>query len=118
MIKECVFSIDPNTGIMELAAHYPLRVIIGEKLDTRRFRICPICNIFFWAKRLDAKSCGEKKCVDKLSGKKYQNENKDDLNRKKRKKYYEDNGINFCHKCVRPYSTHGESSCQLNGAKK
>lgn len=117
-IKDCLFTIDDKTGEIELGAHYPLRVIISEKLDARRFRVCPVCSIFFWAKRLDAKTCGKKQCVEDLSGKKYQAENKDALKRKKRKKYYEDNNIDFCPKCVRPLSTHGYSNCQINGANK
>jgi hypothetical protein len=99
-ISNCRFTMDDKTGVIELAAHYPLSVIISERLDARRFRLCPNCDTFFWAKRLDAKTCGKKACVEALSVKKYQTENKDELNRKKRKKYYEDNGIEFCPTCI------------------
>ena len=117
-IKDCFLTLDGNTGVVELAANYPLSVIINESLDTRRFRICPICSIFFWAKRLDARTCGNKECVDTLSGKKYHLKNKEKINREKREKYYVDNGIDFCPKCVHPLSTHGESDCHLNGVNK
>ena len=105
IIKDCGFTIDSNTGIIELAGDSPLGVIISERLDTRRFQVCPICDIFYWAKRLDAKTCGNKPCVNSLSGKKYQTENKEERNRKKREKYYKDNGIDFCPSCIRPLLT-------------
>jgi hypothetical protein len=104
-IKDCHFTIDDKTGVIELAAHYPLNVIISERLDARRFRLCPNCDTFFWAKRLDAKTCGEKTCVEALSVKKYQSQKKDELNRRKRRKYYETNKIKFCENCVRPELT-------------
>jgi hypothetical protein len=115
-INDCFLTLN-STGAVEIAANYPLSVIINESLDTRRFRICPICSVFFWAKRLDVISCGSKKCVETLSGKKYHLRNKAEINRAKRKKYYVDNGIDFCPKCVHPLSTHGESDCHLNGVK-
>jgi hypothetical protein len=93
--------------------------IVGilQGVDVRRLKLCPICDQVFWEKRLNSKTCGNKDCVERLSGKKYHKDNKDAVNRKKREKYYEDNGIAFCSKCVRPLSTHGESDCQLNGVK-
>lgn len=92
-------------------------VFRNENIPPERIRECPICRRIFWAKRVDAKTCGDKECVNTLGGNKYQTENKDKLNENKRKKYYEDNDIIFCPKCVRPLSTHGESNCQLNGVK-
>ena len=92
-------------------------VFQNEDIPPERIRECPICRRIFWAKRVDAKSCGEKECAKTLGGNKYQSEHKDKINEHKRRKYYEDNDIKFCPKCVRPLSTHGESNCQLNGVK-
>ena len=93
-------------------------VFQNQDIPPERIRECPVCRRIFWAKRLDAKTCGSKECVETLSGKKYHLKNKADINQKKRKKYYADNGIDFCPKCVHPLSTHGESDCHLNGVKK
>jgi hypothetical protein len=101
-IKDRLFEIKKNNGTIGLDGNSPLSVIINEGLDARRFRICPICSLFFWAKRLDAISCGSKKCVETSSGKKYHLSNKAEINRKKREKYYKDNVIDFCPNCIRP----------------
>jgi hypothetical protein len=112
------FTFNKKDSTLVVSGSQLVEILTRNKIPVERVRECPGCNKFFWAKRLDAKTCGNKKCVDKLSGKKYQIENKDEINRNKREKYYEDNGIAFCSKCVRPLSTHGESDCQLNGVEK
>jgi hypothetical protein len=104
-IKDSLFETNRNTGTIKLDDNSPLSVIINERLDARRFRICPICSVFFWAKRLDAISCGSKKCVETSSGKKYHLKNKAEINQKKREKYYIDTGIDFCPNCIRPTPT-------------
>jgi hypothetical protein len=101
-IKDSLFETNKNNGTIRLDDNSPLSVIINEGLDTRRFRFCTICSLFFWAKRLDAISCGSKKCVETLSGKKYHLKNKAEINQKKREQYYKDNGIDFCPNCIRP----------------
>jgi hypothetical protein len=80
-------------------------VFQNQDIPPERIRECPVCQRIFWAQRLDAKTCGNKTCVDSLSGKKYQIENKAEINQKKREKYYKDNGIDFCPNCIRPQLT-------------
>jgi hypothetical protein len=116
IIRNCQLTIDEN-GILEIGANYPLNVINSEKIDTRRFRLCPVCDTYFWAKRLDAKTCGEKQCVEKISGKKSYKKNKDKITRKKREAYYKSKEIDFCPECVRPIENHGESDCKLNNSE-
>ncbi len=38
--------------------------------DAIRLRICPICKIVFWAKRTNALTCGQQKCIDDLQNQK------------------------------------------------
>lgn len=33
-----------------------------QGVDAKRIRICPICNDFFWAKRIEAQPCSKKRC--------------------------------------------------------
>lgn len=93
-------------------------VSVLQSIDARRLKICPICDQVFWAKRLNSKTCGDKKCVETLGGKTYHRENKDVINRRKREKYYVDNDIDYCKTCVRPMKTHNYSDCELNKGTK
>lgn len=45
-------------------------VEILQGADARRFRLCPICDRIFWAKKLNAGTCGNKKCADELGNRK------------------------------------------------
>ncbi len=83
-------------------------VFESENIPPERIRKCPVCQSIFWAKRFDAKTCGEKECVKTLGGNKYQSDNKDKLNENKRRKYYVDNDIEYCPVCVFPLKNHDE----------
>lgn len=83
-------------------------VFQNENIPPERIRECPICQLIFWAKRVDAKTCGEKECVKTLGGNEYQSDNKDKLNENKRRKYYVDNDIEYCPVCVFPLKNHDE----------
>lgn len=90
-------------------------VRILQGVDARRLKLCPVCQDVFWAKKLNTTTCGKKDCVESVSGKKYHVENKEEINRKKRKKYYEDNRIDFCPICVRPQLT---CECEIPGKQR
>jgi hypothetical protein len=59
--------------------------------DIRFYRIqrCKACSKFFWAKRIDAKSCGHKLCAETLSGKDYQAKNKDLISARRSKNRFD-----------------------------
>ncbi len=82
---------------IEFAPSRVVRILSG--VDARRLKICPGCDDVFFAKKINAETCGEKQCVEKEGGKTYYKKNKDEINKKKRIKYYNDNGIAYCPKC-------------------
>ncbi len=59
--------------------------------DIRFYRIqrCKVCSNFFWAKRIDAKSCGDKLCAETLSGENYQTKNKDLISARRSKNRFD-----------------------------
>ncbi len=93
-----IYSFNKDTTI-KLVDFRVLDLLKEHKIPVSRVRECPICSRIFCAKKLNAKTCGDKTCVNKLSGKKYQTDNKEEINKKKRIKYYNDNGIAYCPKC-------------------
>jgi hypothetical protein len=74
-----------NKGTFEILPSKLLEAIYG--VERRRIRICDFCKKIYWAKRLDAQTCGNKRCSDVLSARKYQSRNKAEINRKRRTNY-------------------------------
>lgn len=35
-----------------------------QGIDARRLRVCPICDAVFWAKRIEAKTCSKRRCLN------------------------------------------------------
>ncbi len=94
----------PTTGIIEIAAHYPIQQLISEQIDTRRIKACDSCEDFYWQKRenknSDTNTC--EKCRNKVNQRRYAEKNKNQQNSERRKNYYYKKKINFCENCVRP----------------
>jgi hypothetical protein len=83
-------------------------------MDADRLRICEVCNHIFWAKKKNSFGCSES-CVNALYQRRLRKENKIEINRQRREKYYKENGIAFCDKCVHPVTKCG---CYLNERRK
>jgi len=95
-----------------------LDIFTENKIPFYRFRSCPNCLELFLAKRVTAKTCGKKKCVEKVSGSEYQKNNKAEINLKKREAYYIATGLPYCPTCIRPLVTHAYADCPLNKRRK
>lgn len=67
------------SGLGRLFEKYNIPVI--------RIRSCPICERIFWAKRLDAKSCGTKQCSDLFSQRNLRAQKSDEINKRRRENY-------------------------------
>ncbi len=43
----------------------PSKIIeLLQAVDARRLKICPICDEVFWAKRIEAKTCSKRRCLN------------------------------------------------------
>jgi hypothetical protein len=67
---DCVFvqhnypQVDEN-GIVILQLSDLAESFHTEKIEAARIRVCSACNNIYWAKKINAKSCGERKCVER-----------------------------------------------------
>ena len=60
------FVTDGNGNIRPMLTEFA-QVFLDYDVPFVRIRLCPICDEIFWARRLDAKTCGKKSCAEKLS---------------------------------------------------
>jgi hypothetical protein len=92
-------------GIIEIGAHYPMNVIIGERVHTERIKLCVNCETFFWAKRLNKSSENAvcEKCSNTVRQRRFQSKKNRDLKQQRRLNYYYKKGykegVDFCGKC-------------------
>ncbi|MGI8555494.1 MAG: hypothetical protein ACR2LT_03955 [Pyrinomonadaceae bacterium] len=93
-----------NEGVIQVFTHYPLDILINEKIDTRRIKQYRNCKNFFWVKRQNknVKNINCEKCNNALRQRQFVNKNKDEINRERRANYYYKKGVPYCEKCVRP----------------
>jgi len=68
-----------NSGLIDVFFNYDI--------PFNRIRFCPICENIFWAKRLDARSCGKKQCSDILSQRNIRIKKRDKINEQRRENY-------------------------------
>jgi hypothetical protein len=104
-------------GVMNVRVEFPFADLINEKIDTRRIKQCGECKNFSWAKRLNKDVENElcESCSNKLRQKRFIEKNKEEIKLEKRKKYYNENSIPFCEKCIRPNT---KCDCYLNERSK
>ncbi len=64
------FLISPQIGqeTITFKESHIIRALDG--INPKRLKMCSICNLVFWAKKINANTCGEKKCADDLGNKK------------------------------------------------
>lgn len=67
------------SGFIEICSKYNIPFV--------RIRMCPVCNNIFWAKKLNAKTCGNDKCSDSLSQRSIREKKKNEINFKRRQAY-------------------------------
>jgi len=73
-------------GILTTKSNQFFDFITNNKIEGYRIRLCPICSKIFWATRLDKRTCS-KACGNILRQRIWQEENKDDYNKKRRGNY-------------------------------
>ncbi len=79
--------VDEN-GVIKLTLSDLAESFITEKIEVDRIRMCSACGDFYWAKKINAQSCGARKCVErkkylrKKAQAKIHNEKKKDSRRK------------------------------------
>jgi len=73
-------------GYIELKTTEFFDFIATYKIEARRIRLCRICYKIFWANRMDKWTCN-KECGNKLRQRKWQLENKEEYNEKRRENY-------------------------------
>lgn len=69
-IKTSVQPTLDKDGYLVLEADGLAKIITEERIKFERIRICPVCNLIFWAKKNSSETCGRKKCVDTLGNRK------------------------------------------------
>lgn len=80
-------SIEVNkNGYIELKTTEFFDFISSHKIEARRIRSCVICGDVFWAKRIENFACS-KKCGNIWRQKKWQSQNKDKYNERRRSNY-------------------------------
>lgn len=69
------YSFNEDTSL-QFTSFKIIDILTKHKIPIERVRKCPICNNIFWAKKLNAETCGEKKCSDTLGNRKRLKESK------------------------------------------
>lgn len=76
-----------SDSTIQLSSFRIIEILTKNKIPIERVRICPMCKEFYWAKRLDSKTCGKTKCVENLGSAKYRKRNKEKINQRRRENY-------------------------------
>lgn len=106
-----------KNGIIEVRLNPTFSVLVNEKIDIRRIGFCFNCDNYFWVKRLNKNAKNEtcENCSDKIRQQRFQTNNRNELNEKRRRNYYKDNKIPFCEECVRPNKKCNCKEKKING---
>jgi hypothetical protein len=67
----CSLYVNEN-GFIKLKTPGIVSIVQEENVDIDRIRVCPICDLFYWARRIEALTCSKKRCSNYFHQKKLQ----------------------------------------------
>lgn len=76
----------------------------GKESSIERIRECSKCKHFFWVKRLNKNVKTEtcEKCNNLIRQQRFQDKNRSEIKKQRRKNYYLKTGVDYCKNCIKP----------------